>query len=210
MSKILFLSGVDGSGKTTHARLLVLYLLKKGARVRLTWMRWFAFFSYPLLAICRILGLTKRFSKTSIPIREYWRYRPIAIAWFHLYLLDYLLYFISKIVFSRGIIVADRFALDVLVDVVYDTHINALKHLFGRFFPLFIYRLMKKGIIRGVIIIVDAETAFKRKSDIPSRSYITFRIPVYLSLARFMGLQVIEGINDVTTNFRKILKALGL
>jgi len=210
MMRILFFSGIDGSGKTTHTRLLAFYLLKKGVRVRLVWMRWFAFFSYPLLALCRLLGLTKRLPNTPIPVREYWRYRSIAVTWLHLHLLDYLLYFVSKLAFSRGVIVADRFALDVFVDVAYDTHINPLKHIFGRFFLLFIYRLLRRGVVRGVVMTVDVEIVFRRRSDIPSRSYVTFRIPVYLSLARFLGLSVIDGREDLAKNFRRVVEALGV
>jgi len=210
MLKLFFISGVDGSGKTTHARLTVLSLLRRGVRVRLVWMRWFAFFSYPLLALCRLLGLTKHLPSTSIPVREYWRYKSIAATWLHLHLLDYLLYLVSKLAFSRGVIVADRFALDVFVDVAYDTRINPLKHIFGRFFLLFIYRLMRRGVVRGVIMTVDAEIVFRRRSDIPSRSYITFRIPVYLSLARFLELPVIDGREDLAKNFRRVVRALGV
>ena len=211
MAKVLFLSGIDGSGKSTHSRLLVLFLLKEvRVRAKFVWMRWFAFFSYPLLALCRFLGLTKRLPDSPIPVREYWRYKPIAIAWLSLFLLDYLMYLLFRILFSRGVIVADRFALDVFVDVIYNTHLNPLRYVLGRHFLLSIYRLLRKGVIRGVVIMVDADTVFKRRSDIPSRTYVTFRIPVYLSLARFLGLPIIDGRDDVKSNFRKIVRVLNV
>lgn len=210
MANLIFISGIDGSGKSTHSRLLLLHLLRNGVKARLMWMRWFAFFSYPLLALCRFLGLTKRLPNIPIPVREYWRYRPLAVVWLHLHLLDYLIYLISKIVFLRSIVVADRFVLDVFVDVIYDTHLNPLRYVFGRFFLLFIYRLLGKGVIRGVVMSVDPDTVFKRRSDIPSRSYVTFRIPVYLYLARFLSLPVIDGRDDIRSNFERITRVLGL
>lgn len=207
---LLFFSGIDGSGKSTHAELLVAYLRRKNICVELAWMRWFAFFSCPFLALCKLFRLTKRLPGYPIPVREYWRYRPIAIAWLHLFLLDYFMYLTSKILFSRGVIIADRFALDVFVDVIYDTRLNPLRYVFGRYFLLFIYRLLRKGLVRGVVMTVDADTVFKRRSDIPLRSYVTFRIPLYLRLASFLGLSIIDGREDVVGNFRRIVRVLGV
>lgn len=207
---LLYFSGIDGSGKSTHAKLLSLYFKRRGTSVTLTWMRWFAFFSYPLLAFCRILGLTRHTPNSPIPVRDYWRYRPIAVLWLHLYLFDYLIYILSELLFSGGTIVADRFALDIFVDVIYDTHLNPLRHIIGRFFLLFIYRLLRKGVIRGVVMIVDADTVFKRRNDVPSRSYVYFRIPMYAALANYLGIPVIDGREDLISNFRRILKVISV
>jgi len=208
---LLFLSGVDGSGKTTHARLLSAYLRRRGINNVLIWMRWFAFSSYPLLALCRMLRLTKRTKFSVIPLRLYWLYKPIAILWMHLILLDYLLYVFITLTFNRGkVVIADRFMLDVFVDVAYDTHLNPIRYVVGKFFLLLLYQLMKKGLLKGVIMIVDEDVVFARRRDIPGKAYVTFRIPVYLALASWLGIPVINGSDDIVKNFLRIIKVLGV
>ena len=206
---LAFFSGVDGSGKSTHARLLSAYLRRKGVNAVLVWMRWFAFSSYPLLALCRILRLTKRTMFSVIPLRLYWLYKPIAILWIHLFLLDYLLYVLIVLALNRKkVVIADRFMLDVLVDVAYDTHLNPTKYIIGRFFLLLLYRLMKKGSLKGVIMIVDEDVVFARRRDIPSKTYVTFRIPVYVALASWLGIPIINGSDNIIKNFLRITKVL--
>ncbi len=211
---IYFFSGVDGAGKSTHSKLLTYYLVKKcNCKVRLVWMRWFALTSYPLLAICRFLGLTLRPRGSTIPLRLYWMVKPISRLWLNLFLLDYAIYasYVSTNLFCRkSVVVADRFALDILVDVIYDTRLNPLKHLVGRFFYLLLYKLLRTGKARGVVMLVDEETVFSRRKDIPLRSYVRFRIPIYRKLAKHLGLPVIDGRAELTENFKIVLKAVGV
>lgn len=209
--RVLFFSGIDGSGKSTHAKLLSTYLKRRGVKVRLVWMRWFAFFSYPLLALCRILRLTKRTKFSAIPLRLYWLYKSIAMLWTHLFLLDYLLYVLIVLALNRRkVVIADRFMLDVFVDVAYDTHLNPVKYIIGKFFLLLLYRLMKKGLLKGVVMIVDKDVVFARRRDVPSKTYVTFRIPVYVALASWLGVPVINGSDDIIKNFLRITKILGV
>ena len=129
----------------------------------------------------------------------------------HLILLDYLLYVL--IIFTlnrRKVVIADRFMLDVFVDVAYDTHLNPTKYIIGRFFLLLLYRLMKKGLLKGVVMIVDKDVVFARRRDIPGKTYVTFRIPVYVALASWLGIPVINGSDDIIKNFLRITKVLGV
>jgi len=130
--------------------------------------------------------------------------------WLYLHLFEYLFYVAFKLLFSRSVVVADRFMLDVFIDVLYDTHINAVKTFAGKFFLLYFHRLLLRGTIRGVVMHVDVATVFRRRNDIPCRSYIVFRIPVYLALAKFFGVPIVDGRGDIAQNFKRVLEYLGL
>ncbi len=208
---LIFFSGVDGSGKSTHAKLLSVYIKRKGVKVVLAWMRWFAFLSYTVLVLCKFLGLTRRSRFSSHPLRLYWIYKPIALIWFNLFLFDYAIYVLIKLISTRGrIVIADRFMLDIFIDVAYDTHLNPIKHVVGRFFLLLFYRLMKKGLIKGFVMLVDEHTVFRRRQDVPGRAYVSFRISMYTKFAVWLGIPIINGRNDITGNFLRIMRLLGL
>ena len=52
--KIICLSGVDGSGKTTLSKMLANELHKKGFNVSYVWMRYNHYLTKPLLGFCRL------------------------------------------------------------------------------------------------------------------------------------------------------------
>jgi hypothetical protein len=105
----------------------------------------FAFFSYPLLLVCRFLGYTKCLHG-SLKKREYYRNRVVARLWLNFFLLDYALYVVGKRLYARDVLlVVDRFILDALIDVMYDTHINPFKTIMGRFLFLFLCRSLSRS-----------------------------------------------------------------
>lgn len=173
-------------------------------------MRWFAFFSYPLLLLYRFLRLTRRTRSSPIPLRLYWLYRPTALLWLHFFLLDYLLYVLVKLTLNRRqVIVADRFMLDMLVDVAYDTRLNPIKYIIGRFFMLVLYNWIRRGLLSGFVMLVRKEVVFHRRKDVPGKIYVAFRIPVYASLASWLGVPIINGEESVDKNFLSIVRTLG-
>ena len=56
---VISISGVDGTGKTTQAALLIKYLRHRGYRCVYSHVRFGHFFSVPLLALARIGGFTR-------------------------------------------------------------------------------------------------------------------------------------------------------
>jgi hypothetical protein len=52
----IYITGSDGTGKTTQAHLLLEYLKNSGVNVQHLWLRFPFFFSLPLLAYARIRG----------------------------------------------------------------------------------------------------------------------------------------------------------
>lgn len=207
MEPIIFLSGIDGSGKTTLAKSLVEALENKGLEVDYVWYRWTAFFSYPLLALCRALGYTKR--QQYLVVREYHRNVAIATLWAILYPLDYILCSLAKIRIMRkanSVIVFDRFIPDMIADVISQTRINILKKFVGRI----ILSHLKNESFWGIILDVNEEVALSRKNDIPNRNYVEFKRPIYRRLAHMMGWRILNGCDSVDENVGNILEIIGL
>jgi thymidylate kinase len=101
MCKVIAICGIDGSGKTTQIELLEKYLKWRGFRVKRVWLRWVAFFSYPFLALCRILGYTKwrTVSRSNIRYaeRRFYMSKVSVRLWPWLFTLDAFIYSIFKI-----------------------------------------------------------------------------------------------------------------
>ncbi|MEM2704251.1 MAG: hypothetical protein QXR45_13960 [Candidatus Bathyarchaeia archaeon] len=153
------------------------------------------FLLLPLLLVCRVLGYTKRFKGTLIQ-REYYRNRAVAHLWLNLFLLDYALYVVCKRFSERdAILVVDRFIIDILIDVMYDTHLNPFNSIPGRFLLLYLCRSLRNGA-QGFLMLVDEKTALERRNDLPSKDYLRLRIPIYLKLARYLNLTIVNGARD--------------
>jgi len=57
--RIICISGVDSSGKSTQASLLYMLLNRFGFKVGYLWLRWFAFLTYLLYILSVLVDLGK-------------------------------------------------------------------------------------------------------------------------------------------------------
>jgi len=184
---IIFL-GIDGSGKSTHALALASFLRSIGKNVKYVWMRRIAFFSLPLLAVSRLLGITKvrRFKDGSHWISEYpfYAYSPFKLLWPWLQLVDSLIHITFCIYFPllfnpHIIIIIDRGIIDTLVDVTADCLSPKGYRILER---LFIHSIPKNSFV--IVLDVEETVAIKRKSDIPSIHFLKIRRKICRLLAK--------------------------
>ena len=192
--RIVCFSGIDGSGKTAHARRILFDIQKSGRKCKYVWSGSPYFFSYLFMALCRFLGLTKVHclpETTNCSEHEYYKNKPIALVWPWIRFLDLIPFFVLRIYIPllRGfIIVCDRFVEDALVDIMTDVNDDRThRKLVGRL----TLRLAPKSTL---VILLDVEeaTAFKRKNDIPSLRFLARRRSNYLILSRDLSIPVIE------------------
>lgn len=201
----VFISGIDGSGKTTLAKKLVKKLRGSGIDTEYMWWRWTAFFSYPLLALCRVLRYTEKREKAVV--RKYYLNEAIAFLWSVLYPLDYLFCIFFKIQIAKrknSVIVIDRFIPDVIADVTVQSGIDVRRTLVGRL----LISYLNKERFKGIIMDIDIETSIERKDDIPSSSYVEDRQPIYRDLAKKMNWKTIDGSKELKENIRKVMEYL--
>jgi len=192
--KVISISGVDGSGKSTIAHLLMKLLRRCGnARSEIVWFRWRALTLYALYLYSRFRGL---YVRVYVP----WLRRWFGIHVFHVdavtrHLYPYLLfidltifYFLYRLLWwVRGVrvVIFDRFYFDALVDAIYTCR------CVDRFF-LRLYIAAQGRASRAVVLDVDTNTALARKRDIISRGELEFKRKIYLILAKHLNIPIID------------------
>lgn len=189
-------SGIDGSGKSAHARKLADELISYGKSVKYLWMRGQGriFFSFPLLTLCRLLRITKVHRlKSGIRISEYLfhAYKPLCLLWPWLQLIDSLIYSVTHVYvhlfLSSSFIIVERSVIDTFVDVLADVH-----NPFGLeiLHKLFLALLPKNSLI--IILDSDEKVALSRKEDILHIDYLRVRRRLYKSLQRRYGWHLVS------------------
>jgi hypothetical protein len=174
----IIMSGMDGSGKTTKARSLQKYLVKKNVKAIYVWYRWRAYLSYVPLFIAKIAGLTtyKYIDNMRIAIRRYYMNKPLAYLWAIAQIIDYTISYLLVLLYIRSygvrIIIFDRFLIpDKLIDLLYETRLNVFKLFFIRALIYWFLRELRENRFILIYNKIDPFIVLARRKDIPSKCY---------------------------------------
>ena len=190
--------GMDGSGKTTHAKTLVKVMKEHGIKSKYVWNRFeSSIVLRPFMIIAKVLFLHGKdmfddYIEYSYSKKKLFKNRFLSAMYQYNVLLDYSLQIFLKIkvplIFGKNII-CDRYIYDTIVDLKVDLHYpdakikNILKNLF--------YLLPKPELI--FLIDVPEEIAFQRKDDTPSIEYLRERRNIYLNIGKEYGMVILDG-----------------
>ncbi len=126
---VIVISGIDGAGKTRIINALQALLQEQGILSRSVWLRYNHYLSKLLLGFCVMIGLTERASRTPpITYHHFYRSNVIRLAYVVLTLIDTagaaLLRLHLPRLFSRKVVIIDRWLIDTFVDLEIDTRMR--------------------------------------------------------------------------------------
>lgn len=130
MGLIIAFSGIDGCGKTAIIDETRKVLMRKGQSSKYVWLRYNHYLTKVLLAFCRLTGLTKYEDVNGLRVgyHEFHRSKFVSYLFILLTYLDLLAATVVRIyvpsLFSRQVILCDRWVFDIMVDLEVDTGIS--------------------------------------------------------------------------------------
>jgi thymidylate kinase len=197
--RFIYITGCDGTGKTTQARLLMEQLGAQGRCPVHVWLRFPFLFSLPLLMFARWRGYSWHEDHEGVR-HGYWDFRS---SWLLRTMLPWLLLIDAWIAAVRKIylplwrgrtIVCERFALDMLVDLAVAFGDDGIhRKLPGR--------LYKHLIPRGAIVAVldlDAETARVRRPDLQTDHRLELRLTMFRQICQDLALPMLASTMSVS------------
>jgi thymidylate kinase len=207
----IYLSGCDGTGKSTQTKLLLARLESLGRRPQHLWLRFPFLLSLPLLAYARWRGYSWH-EQSGATWHGYWDFGR---SWLLRALLPWVLLLDAQLAALRKVyiplwlgrtIVCERFALDMLVDLSVafgDAELH--RRLPGRLY----LRLIPRGTAL-VILDLDAETIRARRADLRADRRLEARLDVFRRIGAERSLQVLSSIAPVDELNRRIQELIGV
>lgn len=214
-TKLICIIGPDGVGKSTQVKMLIDRLRKEGIKCEYKWLRFHHFFSLPLLAIARLMGLSEVKTLESdgkIGYHYFERSKTISILYPIFLFIDTLVFNTIKIYIPiklfKKTIVCDRFVYDTIVDLMVSTrNYEIYKSKIGE---LFLSLIPKDSKV--IMLVTDEEILKKRREDVMHDNTLNLRIKLYKKLAGEFGIPMIDArlpMEEVRKSLMRTLKLLG-
>jgi hypothetical protein len=191
MPRFIYITGCDGTGKTTQVRLLLEQFKRQGVIAKQVWLRFPFLFSLPLLAYARWRRLS-RFEQSRGARHGYWNFQSSCVLrrllpW--TLLVDATIAGLIKIYLPlwRGeTVVCERFVLDILVDMSVAFDDQNMQHcLPGRL----LLGLLPPGA-KVVILELDTATIRQRREEMVYDQGLESRLKAFQSISKDLGLPV--------------------
>lgn len=209
--RVIVISGIDGSGKSTVIAELKNSLLKLGYPVYSPWLRYNHYLTKGVFAIAKLLGLYSyetRNGKRVLGYHDFYRSRFISILFIFTTFIDTLFASLVKIyipvyVFRRTVI-CDRWVPDILVDVAIDTGKDKLeKNMVWKLFWL----LVPKRAKVFVIMRNSHDVLICREENRISRDF-NRRFSMYNDLTKLGGAHAVNNNGPVSASVSQIFDVL--
>lgn len=202
--RLLALCGVDGAGKTLLVERLAARLAAEGLPTRHVWSRFRNYLSKPLLALARLTGHNRKEHHPGFTV-GYHEFRGTAYArpFLALQAIDTALDTRWRFR-GRSLILADRCALDTLVDLCVDTGLDEL--VLERLAPRLV-ALLPRPAAAVVIQRSPAAIAAQRPDAVADRNFARRRA-LYQRLAARLDLPLLDNDGPVEAAVDAVLQAV--
>jgi len=205
---IISLSGMDGTGKSTHAKVLKGKLDHFGIPSTIIWTRWRPIITYPFMGLVYVL---KRYRR-----KDYHKSKLLRKIWAYLTILDFVYIYLFKIkthLFKGRVVICDRYIHDHIAELMHDGIYNesAVK--------LLLKRIPNPDI--SFIFDVPVNTAMMRKNNTQdvlnswkfeenAEEYLSEQRQNYLEVANSLKIPVLDstkGFSELNEEiFNKIME----
>lgn len=210
INRIIYITGPDGSGKTSYLSEVENELKAQNKNTRHIWIRSPKITSKPLMLLCRLTGLTKYKIIDGVKYGKHEFYHSNFVSWLYpiLQYIDFWIKwkFIKKKLTDPEILLFDRFALDTLADIMVDTdkmslHKKPIGKAFIRLIPV------NTSII---VLKVSENTIRERKKDTLHDEHLSNKIAAYEILSKDLDLSIIENYKSFEEVKNQVFESINL
>lgn len=218
---LICITGVDGSGKTTQAKLLLDWLENRNVKCAYLWNRGEAHLRKGLISLGRTVLLKSQYLKPTPNVDVYnvyqsrksrmFRNRTIRFLWATLVRAEHIFQTRKKtipLLNSGTVVISDRYIWDSQIDLAVSFCCDN-QWLLNKENTFVINCVPRPDI--NFFIDIPIDVALSRKNDIPSREYIENRIGLYRFLAINRSMSWLNGCKDpedLSTEVVNIVKPL--
>jgi len=212
---LIVFCGIDGSGKTTQAQLLINELTRKGFPASYVWMRWEQVLVRPLTrkwksSIKKETGHSDGRAKENKKKKHKLLSNPFfRRLWLAAFFVDYGLQILFRLrvrLMKKELIVSDRMFYDSVIDQAINLGSNRdwlLDNLNSSWMRIIFPQ-------PDIVLYIDCpgEIAFRRKDDAPDLEYLTDRRELYRQLAEryeWVRLDGTQPIDEIAAQVRDIV-----
>lgn len=196
--KIVCITGMDGTGKTTLSRALVAALRERGVRAAYIYGRTYPMLSRLVMALGRLTLLRganqwRDYAQYATRKRQTMRNPILAAIYTASIFLDYYVQMWLKLLpyaVQPCIVVSDRYIYDTVISDI-AVHLNYSSEQTRRAIDLGM-RLLPR-LLLAVLIDIPEDVAFARKDDMPHIDYLRERRQRYLELADRPEVALLSG-----------------
>lgn len=208
-SRVYFLIGVDGSGKTTITKWLVDICKKRNISCQIIWSRFNNYISIPFIALTKISKhcYYQNIMGTKFGYHNYERLFLLKYIFFFLQMIDVNIatfFHIKRKINKKNITICERGPYDTLIDVISDTGLFSI--LNSKISYLYYFQVNKKKNVIYIkrnyheIIISRPELAYDNK--------LKLRIKMYENLAQKNKWHVVDNNGSLEKTKNEIIKII--